>query len=276
MEIWLSKSVTFNPAIISESDRIISGVATAPIYDRENELITREAVEKALPDFMVCPVLTYNHLEFPIGIVTKAEFDSKNQLIIEAKIKKGSSVDDIWNMIKSGELNSFSISGRRVESTCTGDGNPCITKALHLNAITICGDNRCNPAATFVVKSDNMEEETNKLDELTNLVKTVSESVISLSSKVDSLQKAEDKKEEDKKEEPPKEEDDMKKSLEDMSKTVSELSELVKSLTGRIEAVENRKIEKTMITINDNGEPIKATITPMESYAKHMFGGSKF
>ena len=283
MEIWLSKAVTFNPAIISESDREIRGVATAPIYDRENELITQDAVAKALNDFMELPVLTVDHLEFPVGIVTKAEFDSAGQLIVEAKIKKAKSCDDIWSLVKSGVLNSFSIAGRRTDSTCNGDGNACITKGLHINAITLCGENRCNPAATFVVKEvidmDNEEKQSNGLEELTGLVKSMGEAITGLTQTVGTMQKTFDEarkveKAEDKEKEKSEKDADMKKSLDDMSKKVDELTSVIKAMDERLVTVENRKVEKAVVTIDDEGKPLQPTISPMESYAKHLFRGS--
>lgn len=271
-----SKTVSFNPSIISESKRIIKGIATSPIYDRENELITQDAVAKALEDFMELPVITVDHLEYPVGIVTKAEFDGNGRLVVEAKIKKAKSCDAVWNKVRSGELNSFSIAGRRTQSTCTGDGRACVTKGLHINAITLCGDNRCNPDAVLtdvavLEKSEpldnNMTEEVveavnveSKLDALTDIVKALAETVAKAAEKDD--KKAEEFKTEKNVEKCDDKPD--KDENEALTKTVAELTEVVKAMEARITAMENRPIEKAVVTIGDDGAPI----TPRESYAK--------
>lgn len=284
METWLTKAITFNPSVISESDRSIRGIATAPIFDRENELITRAAIEKALPYYMEIPTLTVNHTERPVGIVTKAEFDDKDRLVIEARIGMSPACDDVWNLVKSGVLNSFSIAGRRRESTCNGNGQACVTKSLWLDSITIC-EIPCNPEANFIVKSDTMTEEikqeevvkseptVNEHDaELINMMKSMGESLSQLSAKVETLtkstepdvEKKDDK--DDKKEEETMREDNVKKSIED-------LTEVVKSLEARLVKLEETPINKAVVTITEDGTVSEPKTTNLGvSYAKYLYG----
>jgi len=151
---WNSVSIQFNPQIISESKRIIEGVATAPVYDRVNELITTEAIKKAIPGYMVLPVVTVQHQEFVVGLVKSLKFDSDQRLIVRVQLKETREVDKVWDLIKSGVLNAFSIAGVRHQTTCNIAGSPCVTSDISLNTITICGDDKCNQEAYFdIVKS---------------------------------------------------------------------------------------------------------------------------
>lgn len=291
---WLSKAVSFNPAIISESDRVISGIATSPIYDRENEKITQEAIQKALAYYMEIPTLTLNHTERPVGIVTKAEFDDSGRLLVEARIGKSVACDDVWTLIKSGVLNSFSIFGRRIESDCKGDGRACVTKGLFLDSITICSV-PCNPEAKFVVKGDTMSEEVKdvvpevtleksdndtdikddvlagKLDEITSVIKALGDTTTTLNAKLDALTVAKSEEKDDKEEEK-KEEDDVKKSLADLASKLA-------SIDSRLQVIENSPLKKAVITIDETGTPAGSDSlnhsAPIESYVKHMFKGSK-
>lgn len=151
---WNSVSIQFNPQIISESKRIIEGVATAPVYDRVNELITTEAIKKAIPGYMVLPVVTVQHQEFVVGLVKSLKFDDEQRLIVRVQLKETREVDKVWDLIKSGVLNAFSIAGVRHQTTCNIAGSPCVTSDISLNTITICGDDKCNQEAYFdIVKS---------------------------------------------------------------------------------------------------------------------------
>jgi len=151
---------TVNFSILDESTREIEGVATAPVIDAEKEIILRKAVEDALPNYLKLPVLSYMHSERPVGMVKEARFLDDNSLYIKGWIKDSPDADDVWSKILKGEINAFSIYGRRIEgsSECKLHPNrrtsPCITKAIHMDAITLCGDNKINPSAGFnVVKS---------------------------------------------------------------------------------------------------------------------------
>lgn len=151
---WNSVSIQFNPQIISESKRIIEGVATAPVYDRVNELITTDAIKKAIPGYMVLPVVTVQHQEFVVGLVKSLKFDDEQRLIVRVQLKETREVDKVWDLIKSGVLNAFSIAGVRHQTTCNLAGSPCVTSDISLNTITICGDDKCNQEAYFdIVKS---------------------------------------------------------------------------------------------------------------------------
>jgi len=108
---------TVNFSILDESTREIEGVATAPVIDAEKEIILRKAVEDALPNYLKLPVLSYMHSERPVGMVKEARFLDDNSLYIKGWIKDSPDADDVWSKILKGEINAFSIYGRRIEGS---------------------------------------------------------------------------------------------------------------------------------------------------------------
>ncbi len=157
-------------------DREIYGVAHVPTIDRENEIILSDAIREALPQYMELPILHVQHTERPVGTVTKALVDDEGKLHLYGKIKETPDTDDVWEDILKGELNKFSVFGKRLIGTpecAISPGqryNPCITKAMHLFSISIVGDNAMNQdtflkvAKAYNSESDGMEEEEKKDD----------------------------------------------------------------------------------------------------------------
>lgn len=159
-------SISFNLSILDQNERKFRGVAHTPTIDREKEIILSEAIKKALPYFMELPVIHLNHTERPVGIVHTARI-AEDQLIIEGNFKNTADADDVWREVLAGRLNKFSIYGRRLEGSpeCSVDPNlrnqPCITKAIWLDSISVCGDNAINPNTFLqVIKSFESKAET--------------------------------------------------------------------------------------------------------------------
>lgn len=156
-------------------DREIYGIAHVPAIDRENELILADAIRAALPQYMELPILHVQHTERPVGTVTKAVVDGEGKLHLYGKIKETPDTDDVWEDIKGGRLNKFSIFGKRLAgspecSLSPGQRiNPCITKSLQLFSISVVGDNAMNPETFLEVAKaygvDGMEEEDDKKKE---------------------------------------------------------------------------------------------------------------
>lgn len=251
---WSSNVIEFTPSIIDESDRVIQGIASAPVYDRMNELITKEALEKALPGFMALPVLTVQHREFVAGLVKDAWFDDEGRLCIKAKLKKTREVDKVWELVKSGVLNSFSISGVRNNTSCVVNGSPCVTTDISLNAITLCGDNKINPQAQFdIVKAifgdvSDMAEEEIKPDmqkaETTPDYKEFAKSFIAELQEAGVIAKACEEKEEEKKDDD--KEDKFGKALEEMKKSFEELNSKFETLSGTVNDIVNNPMRKSV------------------------------
>ena len=145
--------LTFDLSWAEENgERIIRGCASDPEEDKEKEIMLREALEEALPNFMYLPIIHLDHTERPIGLVKSAYFDTDDKFQIDGRVKPTSDCDDVWSRIKSGELSQYSIFGRRIEGSEACSLNPrfrdrpCITKRLHLDSISICPKgNAINP-----------------------------------------------------------------------------------------------------------------------------------
>lgn len=302
-EDWNSQVIGFDSTIIDDSKRIIEGVATAPIYDRTNELITADAIKKALPAYMVLPILTVQHKEFVAGLVKKAWFDENDRLHIKAQLKNTKDVDRVWELIKSGELNSFSISGTRNETTCNLSSNaPCVTSDICLNAITICGDNAINQAAYFDVvnkskKVTTMVEEIKPEEATTPVVEQpqqpdftgIAKALIAELQGAGMLSKSsdEDKKEssdenssedvsngndstEEKKAEEEKD-DEFKKSLDahaeeiaSLKRSLDELTEKINTLTKAVERIDNEPLNKATAYTIQNGNVVSVSLNDMQ------------
>lgn len=132
--------LTFDLSWAEENgERIIRGCASDPEEDKEKEIMLREALEEALPNFMYLPIIHLDHTERPIGLVKSAYFDTDDKFQIDGRVKPTSDCDDVWSRIKSGELSQYSIFGRRIEGSEACSLNPrfrdrpCITKRLHLD-----------------------------------------------------------------------------------------------------------------------------------------------
>jgi phage head maturation protease len=191
-------------------DREIYGVAHVPTIDRENELILSEAIRNALPEYMKLPILHVQHTERPVGTVTKALVDDQGKLHVWGKIKATPDTDDVWEDISAGNLNKFSIFGKRLKGTpeCslhpTLRTSPCVSKAMTLFSISVVGDNAMNEETFLRVakaygsgsmeeedkKKEDKEEEVEKSDEMTN-VPELAKSEANISSVLERLGKVE-------------------------------------------------------------------------------------
>jgi len=149
-------TIDLSHSLEENGERKIWGRATIPKIDRENELITRQAIEDALQNFMALPILHYNHTERPIGWVVSAFFGDDDGLYVEARIKSTTDCDDIWKRIESGELTQFSIFGRRVEGNAScrlrpgHRDSPCVTSVMHLDSISVCPRGNAIQADSFL------------------------------------------------------------------------------------------------------------------------------
>lgn len=136
------------------SERRVWGRASAPVPDRELEIVETEGLQAALPDFLALPVLMMNHTDRPIGMVTKAWFKD-GEFYIEGEIKPTSDCDDVWAGIESGHLSQFSIGARRRAGSpaCRlrpeARTEPCRTTALDLYSVSLCPRDTAQNPSTF-------------------------------------------------------------------------------------------------------------------------------
>ena len=269
MEAWTSNVIEFNPSIIDESRRIIEGVASAPVYDRSNELITAEALRKAVPDYMVLPIVTVYHKEFIAGKVEKLWFDEDDRMNVRVRVKPTRDVDKVWELIKTGILNAFSIAGSRIKSTCTKAGIPCVTDEITLNSITICGSDKCNQEAYFeIAKSLGLEVDTMS-EPNPDFESMKAEIVDEVFTKT--LAKMEEEKQEDKASE-----DEMEKAVSNITALISSQNEAIDALTkslenlsARLEKIENIPFEKSLAFANVDGTIIAVSA---DDFKKTIYG----
>lgn len=153
---------------VDESSRKIEGLATGEGLDKDNEIILAKALKKAIPFYMKLPVLTVDHTERPVGLCDELSLKDDNQVYLKGWIKDTEDADDVWARILKGvkepdapdALNAFSIYGRRINGTSpcklhpSVRTDPCVSEEVYIDSITLCGNNKRYPEATFnIVKA---------------------------------------------------------------------------------------------------------------------------
>ena len=109
---FLTQNITVKQAKKKEKGFYVSGYASVhSIVDRQEEIVTKEALEKAVDGLLKDgSTLFFNHnYDQPIGKIEKATVDKKG-LFIESYISK--TRPDISGLIEEGILNKFSIGGK--------------------------------------------------------------------------------------------------------------------------------------------------------------------
>lgn len=120
----------------SDFSFIIKGYASTTATDRDDEIITHEAILGAKDDLLKSGSSTvlFNHNpNMPIGRTLSTEVDSKG-LIVTVGISKSKDCRDIRRKIKEGILKSFSIGGRfkKVQVERDQDGRITAFKILKM------------------------------------------------------------------------------------------------------------------------------------------------
>lgn len=123
--------------------KMVFGYASTEALDSQGEIVEKEAIVKALPDYMKFGNIREMHQPSAVGKTKQASIDKKG-LFIGAKV-----VDPLaWEKVEEGVYNGFSIGGRKV----TMVGNRI--KSLKLSEISLV-DRPANPEAVFaMVKFD--------------------------------------------------------------------------------------------------------------------------
>ena len=179
--------------ILKSDDLHIGGYASIEIVDKQNDLITLEALDEAVKKFMTQQkyrnVMT-NHSNVQVGEVIKEYRDTTGRLwktgvddvgfFVVIKLRDDiEKAKEVGREIRKGSLRSFSIGGQALEKQKRnnkelGDYNE-ISK-LELHEVTIC-EKGINPEAKFdILKQDNGDNMTNieeALNELGVLLKEI-------------------------------------------------------------------------------------------------------
>ncbi len=154
---------------VDHNRRIIAGYASVEVVDRDGEIVKREALEKALAEYMENPIIRWMHKEEPIGKVLNAYVDDKG-LFVEAYITdKTPEGKKAWGLIEDGIVKAFSIGGSVLnkEYKTLEDGKSVgVITDLTLREISVV-DIPANPKSFFeiMVKMAGSDEEAGASDE---------------------------------------------------------------------------------------------------------------
>ena len=194
MTITAHRNDEFN-ILKSQDDLMIGGYASIEIVDKQNDLITLEALKDAVKKFMEEPrfrnVMT-NHSNVQVGEVVdsyrdktgrlwKSEVDDVGFFVVIKLRDDIEKAKEVGRGIRKGSLRSFSIGGqalRKVKKSHERMGEYNEISKLELHEITIC-EKGINPEARFdILKQDKGEFMTNEklekaLGELDELLKEV-------------------------------------------------------------------------------------------------------
>jgi len=98
-----------------DGKRLISGYASTAALDRQNEVITIEALRQAANHLLENHTVFYEHehQKFPVGKVVETGIDDKGLRVI---VEISQTADQLWTLIEEDILDSFSIGGRVTSS----------------------------------------------------------------------------------------------------------------------------------------------------------------
>jgi phage head maturation protease len=131
---------------IDEAQHMVFGYASTEALDSQGEIVKREALEAALPDYMRFANIREMHQPSAVGIATEAELDARG-LFLAAHI-----VDPVaWEKVTSGVYKGFSIGGSVV---ARDQAQKHVITGIRLSEISLV-DRPANPEAIFTMfKSD--------------------------------------------------------------------------------------------------------------------------
>jgi len=147
---------------ILASPRVVEMTFHVPKLDKDREIISADAMARALEDYRYLPIISEFHKERPIGIAEKIWQTKDDEFKALARIREDPSVDDVWQKIQSQEYNQVSIAGRRtifspecnLPQAMRTNENPCRTTGLRLDSISVCDERARNDETSLnVVKA---------------------------------------------------------------------------------------------------------------------------
>ena len=224
-----SFSYVFDISKVQAEERIVEGYASVEVPDRDDEIISREALRTAFKNYMRNPVLRWMHEREPIGKILDGYVDDKG-LYVRAYISDATEkAREVWGLIKDGIVRAFSIGGRVLEavreySKALGRKITKITK-MELLEISVV-DIPANPETLFQVVRKSVGELGGMSEE--ELVELKAE----LNSRIDCLEKKLEK-------------------LEEISEKLEKIGEKL----GQVEAKQQEQEEKVEKAAKEEAEP---------------------
>jgi HK97 family phage prohead protease len=129
-------------AKIDEAQHMVFGYASTEALDSQGEIVKREALEAALPDYMRFANIREMHQPSAIGVATEAEMDERG-LYLAARI-----VDPVaWEKVTAGVYKGFSIGGSVVQRDTA---QKHVITGVQLSEISLV-DRPANPEAVFTM-----------------------------------------------------------------------------------------------------------------------------
>ncbi len=95
---------------LDHEKRLVFGYASTEALDSQGEIVRKEAIEAALPDYMRFANIRVMHQPSAVGVAKEAEIDDKG-LYLAARIVD----DEAWRKVTEGVYKGFSIGGRVTE-----------------------------------------------------------------------------------------------------------------------------------------------------------------
>lgn len=190
---------------------MIGGYASIEIVDKQNDLITLKALNKAVTQYMENPkfrnVMT-NHSNVQVGEVVESYRDKSGKLwktevddvgfFVVIKLRDDiEKAKEINRGIRKGSLRSFSIGGQALEKVKKNHqelGQYNEISKLELHEVTIC-EKGINPEARFDILKQDKKTKTKGMSNMTKIEKALAE-LDALMEEVNTLRKEEEEKEE--------------------------------------------------------------------------------
>jgi HK97 family phage prohead protease len=129
-------------AKLDQQQRMVYGYASTEALDSQGEVVRKEALAAALPDYLRFANIREMHQPSAVGIAKEAAIDEKG-LWIGAKIV----ADDAWLKVREGVYKGFSIGGF---VTSRDNADPTVITGLDLAEISLV-DRPANPEAVIEI-----------------------------------------------------------------------------------------------------------------------------
>jgi len=127
---------------IDHAEQMVFGYASTEALDSQGEIVKREALEAALPDYMRFANIREMHQPSAVGVATEAELDEKG-LFLAARIVDPTA----WEKVVEGVYKGFSIGGK-VTSRDLAQKHVITGVTLHEISLV---DRPANPEAVFTM-----------------------------------------------------------------------------------------------------------------------------
>lgn len=260
MEILQSQfnfNVSFSKQLDTEK-REIEGIASSTATDRDGQYFPKELLERATEEYVKIGTLLYEHghdpiyARRPIGKINEARVDEQGRMIVKGVV----SDDFIWEKIKLGELQAFSIGGLASWETRMIDGKSIgVATQLDIAEISIVSVPANKEAIFSIAKSleksylsslDSLEEQ--KMYNKSIINQPIMEEMIkNIKEKIDGLVSVDAEKQE------------LKKSLEAMETEKGEIAKHAEELEMKV-----AELEKSLVEAESKNAEMQSTLKSID------------